>query len=185
MPSILHRFISRFKRDGPQVNIGTTLTAELPDEPLASASRSLQSGDSASGVDLPESIRSPGEDAVPQRTSACPISLGDNYGITLLYSPESITSHGIDIVFVHGLRGNAYKTWLNEKEMLYWPWALLGHDVELRERNIRLFTFGYDADVASFSGGASSNRLTMHSKNLLVDLSAVRTCENIVSQVHY
>ncbi|KAK2731053.1 hypothetical protein FQN57_003639, partial [Myotisia sp. PD_48] len=36
--------------------------------------------------------------------------------------------------------------------------------------NARIFTFGYDADVASFWGGASQNRLANHASSLIGDL---------------
>ena len=51
----------------------------------------------------------------------------DNYSIKVLYNP---TSAVIDIVFIHGLTGDAYTTWLHEKSGVYWPRDLLKNGIE-------------------------------------------------------
>jgi hypothetical protein len=99
-----------------------------------------------------------------------PIQKGDNYGLTPLHIPGSVSKVGVDLVFVHGLGGNAFRTWYNEEGDVYWPWELLKEDAP----NIRTYAFGYDANVASFWGGVSQNRLSMHASNLLGQLYGAR-----------
>ncbi|KAK2730723.1 hypothetical protein FQN57_004185, partial [Myotisia sp. PD_48] len=91
------------------------------------------------------------------------------YGLILHYQPSVPDEAIVDIVFVHGLTGNAHTTWYHEKSGLHWPSELLKKDVS----NSRIFTFGYDADVASF-WGPSQNRLTNHASNMVADLVGVR-----------
>ena len=43
-----------------------------------------------------------------------------------------------------------------------------------------MFTFGYDAYVASIEGGVSQSRVADHARNLLVELSGLRDEEEIV-----
>lgn len=76
--------------------------------------------------------------------------------------------------------GNAFETWHNKKKDLYWPGEFLKKDAS----DIRTFTFGYDADVASFWGGVSQNRLSMHASNLLGNLSTARAETNTVCLDH-
>lgn len=105
------------------------------------------------------------------------IQKGQNRGVTLLHQPSVPANAVVDIVFVHGLTGNAYSTWHNEQHALHWPSKLLKDDVP----EARIFTFGYDADVASFWGGTSQNRLANHAENMVGDLVGER--EETVSRV--
>jgi hypothetical protein len=86
----------------------------------------------------------------------------------------------VDIVFIHGLTGNAFNTWNHQRNGVHWPSKLLGKDIP----EARIFTFGYDADVASFWGGASKNRLASHAANLVRALASERkdvVCEFIIN----
>lgn len=78
----------------------------------------------------------------------------------------------MDIVFVHGLTGNAYNTWLYSrgKDKVYWPYELLPKVYP----DARILTFGYDADITQFWSPASSNRVSNHAENLLGSLSRLR-----------
>lgn len=71
----------------------------------------------------------------------------------------------VDIVFVHGLTGNAYSTWLHKETGIHWPSQLLGQDVP----DSRILSFGYDADVVNLLGGgpASNSRLSNHAESLV------------------
>ncbi|KAH7095492.1 hypothetical protein FB567DRAFT_31364 [Paraphoma chrysanthemicola] len=89
--------------------------------------------------------------------------------LKLVHQPAASNNTDVDIIFVHGLTGNAVNTWLHQRSGTYLP-ELLGQDID----NTRIFTFGYDADVASFWGGTSQNRLTNHAEKLLGCLAAER-----------
>ena len=70
------------------------------------------------------------------------IDKADPYGIKVLHNPPSAV---VDIVFVHGLTGNAYTTWLHGRS-IHGPRDLFSEDLA----NARIMTFGYDADVVKF-----------------------------------
>lgn len=72
-------------------------------------------------------------------------------GLELLYSPDSCASSkrsisAVDIIAVHGLNGNANKTWTHPNGKLwlkdFLPTALPG---------ARIFTYGYDAKVSALA----------------------------------
>ena len=118
----------------------------------------------------------PGSQEAPQTTSTTtvsplppPIAKGRNYGTKVLY--DGGTKACVDIVFVHGLTGNAYTTWRHEETDVHWPSALLKQDIP----NARILSFGYDADIVNFFGPASNSRLTNHAESLLGTLVRERT----------
>ncbi|OBT63079.1 hypothetical protein VE03_07456 [Pseudogymnoascus sp. 23342-1-I1] len=74
-----------------------------------------------------------------------------------------------DIVFVHGLRGNALETW--SKELVCWPRDFLKHDIP----NVRIITWGYDSGVANALKYASKESIFGHSETLLSDVAMLRS----------
>ncbi len=92
------------------------------------------------------------------------------YGIRVRYEPPDEMDTIADVVFVHGLTGNADNTWATEKGGLHWPTQLLCEDIT----NIRISTFGYDADVVSFWNPVSQNRIGNHAENMLGGLVRLR-----------
>ncbi len=64
-------------------------------------------------------------------------------GLRVLYEPAAPS---VDIVFVHGLTGNSYETWLDAESEVYWPVYLLSMDIP----NARILAFGHDTDVTRF-----------------------------------
>ena len=90
------------------------------------------------------------------------IGEGQNYGIYVLYDSFEAC---VDVVFVHGLTGNAYDTWLHEESGIHWPSDLLRQDIP----DIRMLSFGFDADVVRFFGNepASNSGLTNHAESLV------------------
>lgn len=90
-----------------------------------------------------------------------PIREGQNYGIRELYSGGANAS--IDIVFVHGLTGNTYTTWLHKDACVHWPRDLLKQDIP----NARILGFGYDADIVKLWNPASNSRLSNHAENMV------------------
>jgi hypothetical protein len=60
----------------------------------------------------------------------------------MLYCPSEAL---IEYVFVHGLGGGSTKTWcLSEDPNLFWPKEWLPRDPAFR--NVRIHSFGYNAD---------------------------------------
>lgn len=87
-------------------------------------------------------------------------------GIKALYSSQSSV---VDIVFVHGLTGDREKTWALENQEP-WPKTLLPTELP----NIRVLTFGYDANVVNLGGVVSENRIANHAMNLITALASYR-----------
>ncbi|KAE9380746.1 hypothetical protein N431DRAFT_552847 [Stipitochalara longipes BDJ] len=89
-----------------------------------------------------------------------------SYGMEVLaVGEEPIT---VDIIFVHGLRGDRRKTWT--KGNVLWPESLL----KPRFPNARIMTWGYDADVMKFMDNTGQSSISNHADQLLQDLSMER-----------
>ncbi len=98
-------------------------------------------------------------------------------GLHVLHDPDDPS---VDVVFVHGLTGNAYKTWAEQGSSKYWPKDFLPNDLP----DARIIAFGYDADVTRpFFGAVSQNNLRDHSLALLGDLSRLRNTTGSVSSL--
>lgn len=93
---------------------------------------------------------------------------GDTKGTRVLYVPPRRSKPQVDIVFVHGLKGHPYTTWLDVQSGTYWPAHLLPHHVP----DARIMAFGYDADPAKFM--SSQNDMADHAHSLLGDLARER-----------
>src|SRR5271156_1339560 len=74
------------------------------------------------------------------------------------------------IVFVHGLTGNRETTWTDKSSKIFWPRDLLKADLP----DVRIMTFGYDADIVHFWDMASQNRIGNHAQNLVNALAQIR-----------
>ncbi|RYP87830.1 hypothetical protein DL769_000422 [Monosporascus sp. CRB-8-3] len=79
----------------------------------------------------------------------------------------------IDIVAVHGLNGDAFRTFTAEKTGKFWleDSDMLPHDLKGR---CRVLTFSYPASVASILGRTSSDRILQHATTLVAELVADR-----------
>ncbi|KAK4213297.1 het-eN, partial [Rhypophila decipiens] len=88
------------------------------------------------------------------------------YGLRVLYKPQDSAG---DIIFIHGLSGNSYNTWTSHKGV-YWPTQLLSLDFP----NVRVMSFGYDADVTRLLGPVSKNSVRDHAASLIGDLASIR-----------
>ncbi|KJR89828.1 ribonuclease p/mrp subunit [Sporothrix schenckii 1099-18] len=73
-----------------------------------------------------------------------------------------------DIWFVHGLRGNLIDTWSSGK--VCWPRDLLKVDTP----TCRIFTWGYDVNVANVTHAASHATIFGHAESLLQDICMSR-----------
>lgn len=107
---------------------------------------------------------------------SAPIGEGQNYGVKVLH--DGGLEPSIDIVFVHGLTGNAYNTWLHKGTMVHWPSELLRQDIS----DARILSFGYDADIVNLLNPASKSRLSNHAENMVGDLVRMRERTNTESR---
>ena len=73
---------------------------------------------------------------------------------------------------VHGLYGDAYKTWTAEKSQK--SWLSDPHLLPERLPNARILTWGYNADVTALLGDTSSDRILQHAQTLIAHLQADR-----------
>lgn len=88
-------------------------------------------------------------EAVENKHSGQPPSPhGETHGLRVLYQPPDVSKTLVDIVFVHGLTGDSYNTWLEKETQTYWPKDILSVDVP----DARILAFGYDADVTKILG---------------------------------
>lgn len=95
------------------------------------------------------------------------LSKTDSYGVKVLFDPPS---PAIDVVFIHGLTGSAYSTWLHRDSGTHWPRDLLKSDLS----HARIMTFGYDADIARFWGQAAQDGISGYANDLLGKLARKR-----------
>ena len=93
----------------------------------------------------------------------------NRFGLTEVSSSKPA---GVDIVLVHGLNGDPQKTWTAEKSKTFWPSQLLPPILE--EEHARVLVYGYDADVTSFTDGASKDKIHNHAEHLVAVLAANR-----------
>lgn len=75
---------------------------------------------------------------------------------------------GVDLVFVHGLRGNRISTWSTPEAC--WPRDFLKDDIEYA----RVITWGHDSSVANVTAYASKESVFGHASTLLEDLARLR-----------
>jgi len=73
---------------------------------------------------------------------------------------------------VHGLNGDPHRTWTAEISKIFWPAQLL--PPVLAEERARILVYGYDADVTSFTDGASRDKIHNHAEHLVAELAANR-----------
>src|SRR5271154_3149064 len=92
------------------------------------------------------------------------------YGLSEVYSPPDAQ---VDIVFVHGLNGHPHHTWATETPATFWPADLLPRALE--HQRCRILTYGYDANVGTFTDGASKDEIHNHAEHLASRLVANRS----------
>ncbi|KAL8670680.1 MAG: hypothetical protein Q9168_004801, partial [Polycauliona sp. 1 TL-2023] len=107
---------------------------------------------------------------VQSNSSGQPIPV-NRFGLTEVYSPTP-TKPEVDVVFVHGLNGDPHNTWTSERTNIFWPAQILPPILE--EEKARVLVYGYDADVTSFTDGASRDKIHNHAEHLVAELVANR-----------
>ncbi|KAL8751221.1 MAG: hypothetical protein Q9184_006133 [Pyrenodesmia sp. 2 TL-2023] len=95
----------------------------------------------------------------------------NRYGLTEVYAPED-AKPTVDVVFVHGLNGDPHNTWTSETSNIFWPAQILPPILE--DENARVLVYGYDADVTSFTGGTSKDKIHNHAEQLVQVLQGNR-----------
>ncbi|KAF8536785.1 hypothetical protein BDD12DRAFT_849502, partial [Trichophaea hybrida] len=99
-------------------------------------------------------------------------------GVKVVYTPPDGISV-VDIVAVHGLKGDAYKTWTvpateQRKKEVFWLRDLLPAEVP----NARILTYGYDSDPGKVFESASTNMVHHHATTLVSELHYFRRKPN-------
>ncbi|KAI9725055.1 MAG: hypothetical protein M1812_000331 [Candelaria pacifica] len=97
----------------------------------------------------------------------------NRFGLTEVYCPNEPE---VDVVLVHGLNGDPHDTWTSKKPDVFWPEQLLPQNV--KKEQARVLVYGYDADVTSFMGGTSKDKIHNHAENLVAKLYANRSTED-------
>ncbi|KAK3387786.1 hypothetical protein B0H63DRAFT_559240 [Podospora didyma] len=92
---------------------------------------------------------------------------GEKNGLWELAAPLDGSPPSVDIVAIHGLGGDAYRTWTGDNDKLW-----LRDFLPSRLRDARIFTYGYDSVVA-FS--KSSAEVDDFARDLLQRVKAVRS----------
>ncbi|KAK5807088.1 hypothetical protein VI817_001346 [Penicillium citrinum] len=75
------------------------------------------------------------------------------------------------IIFVHGLDENATSAWTHEESGCFWPLDLLSKENDIKAR---ILSLEYKADVPSFFGSSSADRILHHAQTLVEELNAER-----------
>ncbi|KAF5667624.1 hypothetical protein FHETE_5682 [Fusarium heterosporum] len=76
----------------------------------------------------------------------------------------------VDIVFVHGLKGDCLGTWKDRSTNEPWPKTLLPQEIKAA----RILTYSYDATVTGKGSLPSQNRISNHASTLLSALATLR-----------
>lgn len=92
---------------------------------------------------------------------------GQVYGLQVLRDPIKPL---VDIIFVHGLSGNSYSTWVEKESGIYWPVQLLSKDVP----EARIMTFRYDVEATKLLGTTGQQNFLDHALILIGGLAAER-----------
>lgn len=159
MPKLKNPF--RSKKSKSQ----SALPTRFPSTPEPSSSQTTTPQDPH--VESSQTITSPAPTAIETPGSLALIRKGQNYGINQLYIG---TKASVDIVFVHGLTGNSYNTWLHQGTEVHWPSDLLKQDIP----DSRILSFGYDADIVNLWNPTSVSRLSNHAERMVGDLVRIR-----------
>jgi len=125
----------------------------------------------------PKSVAQPKRGEDPLRKRLFPD--GKILGPTVIHDPEDPV---VDIIFVHGLTGDSYSTWVIESggKHVYWPLDMLSREIP----NARIATWGYDVDVTKPRvGPVSQCTIGEHARDLEGDLRLMRADEGAVSCV--
>lgn len=171
----LHKDAFRIEEPFPVERFKVTITTLDASSSIPRLSRGHSSPDVAPqdlAVQPSQATVGPALTAANTQASLASIGEGQNYGVKVLYDGGIEAS--VDIVFVHGLTGNAYNTWLHKDARVHWPSEILRQDIP----DARILSFGYDADIVNFWNPVSNSRLSNHAESLVGDLVRMRERTN-------
>ena len=135
-------------------------------QPAASTSSATVGDDTGDGMPIAAAGTSSASIGGNRQPAAVQILSSDKEQIGLFELLNSDTAKAVDVVAVHGLQGDAYKTWTHENRTL-WLRDLLPAEVP----SARIMTFGYESAWA-FSNSVSG--IEHKALDLLNRLSAKR-----------
>ncbi|KAK8068564.1 hypothetical protein PG996_007676 [Apiospora saccharicola] len=119
-----------------------------------------------------ELVRTPASDidseTATQPRPERPLGASGATAIGLEELTVGVTSPKVDVVFVHGLRGDKIGTW--SKGNLCWPRDLLKTDLQ----EARVLSYGWDADIANFTSQTSQDSLYGHADTFYKRLQSLR-----------
>ncbi|KAI1947903.1 hypothetical protein LOZ57_003055 [Ophidiomyces ophidiicola] len=99
------------------------------------------------------------------------------FGLSEVYTANNPL---VDVVFVHGLNGSAYETWTTKKSDIFWPADLLPKTLPAQQ--LRILTYGYNANVTAFLDGTSKDKIHNHAEHLAAHLFANRNLNGAVER---
>ncbi|KAK0624326.1 ribonuclease-like protein p/mrp subunit [Immersiella caudata] len=124
---------------------------------------------------MPKSLRNPLKRLATERVELADAVDPDNEpaALTEIYRG---TDPAVDIVAVHGLNGDAFRTFTSQTSGRCWldDADMLPKDLP----NCRVLTFSYPATVANVLGKTSSDRILQHAQTLVAELVADRELED-------
>jgi hypothetical protein len=98
-------------------------------------------------------------------TASTSTSSGHPIGLRVLHEPREVTNvTTVNVVFVHGLGGSATETWTHYPSNTFWPTLLHEND---GFANIRVLTFGYDANFRNIFALKNTLDISDFAKQLL------------------
>jgi hypothetical protein len=116
--------------------------------------------------------KTPGSQSIASDTVPSTSLSLDQLGPEVLFHVTAKGDSGVDVIFVHGLRGSSLGTW--SKGVVCWPRDLLKIDIQDASYDARIITWGYDSSAANVFSYASKESIFGHAETLLEDLSRLR-----------
>lgn len=139
--------------------------------PSRSRQASRERHDATGSRTSPEATATASTDVAPQSSSPAHLEKyfpgGNTLGLSVLHSPEDAQ---VDIIFIHGLMGDAYRTWADDGANVYWPVDLLGKE----NKDARIIVFGYDSQVVGLFSSVGQNTLRGHADSILGHIANLR-----------